>query len=71
MNLPTDGQLNLCMFVLRRKEKGDCSVFDFFVGEWFMAWEGGARVRPLFSVDNGKVNALPLSPASAKVRSIA
>ena len=60
--MSTNGQLNLCMFVQRRKEGGDSSVFDFFVGEWFMVWEGGARVRPLFSVDNGKVNALPLLP---------
>ena len=30
----------------------------------------GSRLRLLFSVDNGKVNALPLSLASVEVRSI-
>ena len=43
-------------------------MFDFFGGEWFMA--AGSRLRLLFSVDNGKVNALPLSLASVEVRSI-
>ena len=52
------------VFVWRRKEKENSSVFDFFVGEWVY---GG---RLLFSVDNGKVNALPLSLASVGVRSI-
>ena len=70
--LPTDGQLNLWYVCLEKKRRRR-RFFCVWLLRWWMVygWEGSARVRPLFSDDNGKVNALSLSPASATVRSIA